>query len=645
MSLMKKINEGIERNKNLGENDIYRKFSRQFEKLFIARETPYTKEDFENMYVNDEEFEDEIMKFTKAETHTIRFCVGYTGIGKSTTIRHCFGLGMESGAFVCPQKKEVIFPSFFDGYQDIANFNLSIRIAAVCTMLENLYPDLKSLMRTYEGKKEFYDFIQRHTGFILENVNPVKAMDMEENELVLEKLNGAFEQNPYEFQANKLKFYMKKKYDLYNKLIIILDDIESLPENTQIEIIAKYLKFHECMQNTDFPDEGEYYVKILISVRPQTYRSARKNRSIEAFPVGDYPILKRKAVSLDSLFEKRFRHYTKKYAKPIGNQDTWDACYKELMNMNQAFEGQYKDMISNLCQMNIREALSSYSRVFANRFWVQRNKAKEEYFMVSAPEYCFNNINVIRALACNEEKVFWGDTDSVVPNIFLTTKEDDLSIFCLLVISYFVEKRGMEYGMNAEELGKIKVEWRNVLGSDLLIKMQRGLDFLYDNNIIFKSVLDYDISNGNNDNESKTELTNKSLLYISPRGNELFAMFSRDSVLLEMLRENVWRDYESNNFSDRCSSDLMKSGKQDEIFKDLLNYIDFLYEAERNVRAVVKLFHKEIEYKNAFGYYPIVHHLLMGVKNSMDYSGYISKSYLENKYYALKNKIDALMRT
>lgn len=464
---------------------------------------------------------------------------------------------------------------------------------------------------------------------------------MNENDLIKERLRGAYRKNSFEFQANKLKFYLKHKYNLYNQLVIILDDIESLPENKQIELIAKYLKLQECMQNTDFPNESNFYIKILISVRPQTYRIARRNRSIKAFPVGDYPILKRKAVSLDSVFEKRFNYYTEKYARPIGNKDTWDDCYKELISMNQAFDGQYKDMISNLCFMNIREALSSYSRVFANRYWVQKNKVKEEYFTISMSEYSFNNINVIRALACNEEKVFWGDTDSVVPNIFLTTKAEDLSMFCLLVICYFVDRRGIEYGVDAEEFSKIKEEWRDTLGSEILIKMQQALGFLLEQEIICKSILDLNDRDGEN---SGNFISDKSRLYISPRGDEMFAMFSRDSVLLEMLRENVWRDYENKDYSDECSSDLMKKGKQDEIFKDLLEYIDSLCEEENRIRGLAKILKREVEYESVFGNYPVVYSLLTGVKKSMEYSGYMNVSSLADRYNELNDKILSMMK-
>ncbi|MDE6852455.1 MAG: hypothetical protein K2J67_08200 [Lachnospiraceae bacterium] len=57
MGRLIKINENIERNKNLGENDIYRKFSKQFEKTLNAKEGTKTKEDFESIYVEDIELE------------------------------------------------------------------------------------------------------------------------------------------------------------------------------------------------------------------------------------------------------------------------------------------------------------------------------------------------------------------------------------------------------------------------------------------------------------------------------------------------------------------------------------------------------------------------------------------------------------
>lgn len=306
--------------------------------------------------------------------------------------------------------------------------------------------------------------------------------------------------------------------------------------------------------------------------------------------------------------------------------------------MNSAFEGKYKDMIKNLCFMNIREALASYAKVFANRFWVQKNKVKEEYFTVKSPEYSFNNINVIRALACNEEQVYWGDSsETIIPNIFLTTEDnDDNSIICLLVIQYFrKKKRGEVYGVNSETLKSVIDEWTNIFGCDLVKKFIAALEFLFERKILRKSIYDTDDIDTL---DTKMSLTNESKLYISPRGNEMYEMLGRDSVLLEMLRENVWRDFENRNYSELSSYELMREFKQKVIFRDLLDYLDYLCEVEDDVLSVIKVLKKNKDYKIAFGNTSATQILLAGVRKSLDYSGIINDEEIAKKYMLVRNK-------
>lgn len=646
MTNLKKININYEKRSLQPENDVYRKFSSQFDKLFNAEEVAKDKEEFESIYVNDNEFEKDLNKFFCSETNMEKFCIGYTGMGKTTSIRHCLNLGVSNEPILDKKRRRIVFPTFLDGYQvkDMDVFDLSNRIAAVCTKLENDNPELRNHFKTLDGKKKFYDFIYNHTSFTLENINPVKAMDMTDEELILAKLEGAYQKNHYEFQANKLKYYIKKSYDRYERLIILLDDIESLPETYQNETIRKYLKLYSCMQNTDYPSYGKYCINLLISVRPHTYRIFRNNRKIETFPISEPPIMKRKAANLEDLFQKRFDYYTKDNNVDIGNKDTWQECYDELMYMNNAFDGKYKEMIINLCFLNIREALACYSRIFANRFWVQKNKNKEEAFKLYSPEYNFNNINVIRALACGEESVFWEENDEknkIIPNLFLNTEEYDYSIYCLLVINYFKRKKLEEdYGINAIEIKDIKKEWNNIFGKDISKKLIVSLKYLFEKKILRKSIKDID--------DIKTldkgiSVNNDSRLYISSRGTELFEMFGRDSVLLELLRECVWRNYENRDYSELSSNDLMLQGRQNEIFIDLLEYIDYLCDMEDEVLRIVYRLENIDKYKQVFGSNSVVSSLLKGVKNSLDYSGYLNDNDIKVKYYNLNQKIKNFM--
>ena len=93
MSIMVKINDKFLRYLGVGESDIYRKFSEQFDNLFNAEEVAKDEDEFEEMYVSDDDFEDQIEQFRTSKKDIVKFCVGYTGIGKTTSIRHCFDLG------------------------------------------------------------------------------------------------------------------------------------------------------------------------------------------------------------------------------------------------------------------------------------------------------------------------------------------------------------------------------------------------------------------------------------------------------------------------------------------------------------------------------------------------------------------------
>lgn len=645
MANMYKINRNTKRNFEIGESDIYRKFSEQFDNLFNSEEMAKDEKEFEEIYVMDKDFEDQIEVFRNSYIDMVKFCVGYTGIGKTTSIRHCFNLGVSREVHINSEKRELVFPTFLDGYQidNIERFDLSKRISAVCTELEVRHPELRELLKTQDGKTEFYEFIRRHTSFALENIDPIDAMDMGEQQLINEKLRSAYKESPFEYQANRLKFYIMKNYDKYNRLVIVLDDIESLPEKYQNDTIAAFLKFHDCMRNTDYPNNHEYYINLLISVRPHTYRIYRNNRKIETFAISEPAILKRDSVDMELLFEKRFDYYTKNNSRVIGNIETWNKCYNELLSMNRQFDGQYKNMIRNLCFMNVRQSLASYARVFANRLWVQKNKIKEESFTINSRDYAFNNINVIRALACNEEQMYWGDCESIIPNIFLSTEDDDYSIYCILVMKYFHKKKREEvYGLNAERLKSVTDEWNDIFDDNIMKKFLKALYFLFEYKILRKSINDFDDIKTLDTEES---LNDESKLYISPRGNEIYEMFGRDSVLLEMLRENAWRDYENREYDRTSSYELMRDCKQNIIFRDLLEYIDYLSEEEDNILSSIEnRLGKREKYKKLFGRTPASQFLLTGVKKSIDYSNIIARDGLIwERYTQVNDKISSIM--
>ena len=640
---MERINNRFYMNTELGESDIYRKFRYQFNQLLNSDEVAKTNDEFEELYVTDKELEDCLDEFRNSATHMIKCLVGYTGMGKSTVIRHCFSIGMRKRAVINRNRGELIFPTFLDGYQAAKNdkFDIISRVRATSSELIESYPELKDLLRTDEGKKELYAFIKNHTSFALEGINVIDRYDWDEKTLIKESLAAAESKFPFQYYANELKFCILKKYDVIKRLIIILDDIETLSEASQEDAITSFLKFFECMKNTDYPLDKNYNVNLLISVRPHTYRRQITSRRIEAFPISE-PIIKNNAVDLSELFKKRFDYYTKQDNKIVGEKESWDKCYEALQKLNSQFDGKYKEMISELCFKNARQALRYYSIVFANRFWVQKNKLRESAFMVTEADYSFNNINVIRAIACKENEVFFESEDSIIPNIMYTTENDDRSMTSLILLQYYYIKTKKDlYGLSEEKIRDTALIWKQLCGNDFLDEIRESINYLFDIKILRKSIKS---SDDGDDTDDHTKLTDDSALYISPRGAQLFYMLEQDSVLLEMMREATWRDCSIYKFNDKSSNELMSEKNQKGIFLDLLLYIEYLAEKEEMIHMHVKHQKKEELFLEVCSNTTICNRLLTGVKKSLEYSGLLSDKEIEERYLDVNKKIKNLMR-
>lgn len=642
-------------------NDIYRKFQYQFDNLLTADEIPTNDDEFEELYVDDQLFEVALNNFLKSIRNSARFCVGYTGIGKTTSIRHCLQLGISNVTRLITKsdrskdKKIIIFPAFFDGARKNVSNTLDIigRLSSVSTTLEENHPDLLNIMRTSQGREQFYKFIRNHTPSIVEIKDDFSVVDLSHEDEIKARLRHAQQEHTFEYSANKLKYYIKCKYSLYDRLVIVLDDVETLPEKEQNKVIEEYLHLFECMNNTDFPEDSEYRINLLISIRPHTLRIYQNSemsgnfRRLEAFPVATNVVLKKNAVELSQMFKKRFDYYTKCLSKPIGNKESWDESYKILMTLNESFDGKYKDMILNLCFMNIRGALAVYSEIFANRFWVQGNRLKESIFTINSQEYSFNNINVIRSIGCGNTAAFTGNGDSVIPNFFLSSEfDDDYSIYCLLVMNYFIlmsrrkePTQDITYGQSVMKLQEVRENWEKILGEECAQKLYKALIYLFVKKILRKSIEDVD-DFATMDTEDS--LDGNSRLYISPLGCELWAMLSRDSVLLEMLRECAWRDYNKrgDSYSYLSSYELLIQHEQYKIFIDLLEYIDYLREQEEKIFFVSNESFNIRLYRQSFGSSMGVQQLLRGVENSLNYSGIMNMPIVLDKFRRIRRRIE-----
>ncbi len=586
--------------------------------------------------VADEKTEKALKELFYENMDSITVLIGYQGIGKSTDIRHSYQI-MNDAIKLDKEHNTVIFPSFFRGvvsginikddsavFSDIRN-DLAKKICAVCEALEDEIPALVSDFASAAGKEKFFELFKQTNPKALANIN---SLEKENNE---QKVVNAYKNDYFIYIATKLKYYLSCPLCNYHKILIILDDIESLPDiGYQEQMVSQYMRLYSCLRNLPAMDRSDkVYIKMLLSVRPLTYRLLKKGKT----QINARNIYKLESVNLKRYFEKKYTLLPPNTRE----KEEWKNAYDILVHLSEKFEGKYANMIKRLVYMNIRETFKVYYDILGNFTWTARESLVHE----GKIEYIINNITVIRALACNGGKVYYNDIGSLIPNIFYDTTDKENLLLGLYIISYFVQKQHgiWEYGENAVSVQQICVDFQDIFGKENIKKekIMEHINYLYETGILNVSIMDQS-------EHGEDKLLESNLIHLSSKGCEIWSMLSADSVSMEMYREDFYQEYDrqANGDQFRSSYELMDLNMQ--LLAFLLVYA-MIYEFCLIEKAKIKI----AIYNGTYGKYlswfgadPIVSHLKKGVDNSVSYSGNSENTDILNRSQELDHMIDEM---
>lgn len=651
--MYKKINEiAPMRNERGARSDLYTRYKKAFDKILPLNDArPNSKKDLAT-YLPDKELDKELETIKNEENDSLSILIGYGGIGKSTSLRHFFEFVNAVPTFI-DRKTIIVFPVIFnanvinsekdESISDQIRNNLALRIDTVCTLLENEYPDLKTLFYSEKGQLDFYNYIYKTNPRVLELLPYDQRLNLSEKEEKLKKLYYAYNHDRFICSATKLKFYLGNKKCASSKLIVIVDDIEPLPYKVQVELIMQYLRFFECMRNVVNADKfKEYVVNFIISMRPHTYRILKEYRAFQAFFITRV-ICKKNMLNLAKYFRRKIEFYADNISHE--NMESWNEACRVLDILNNKFNARYSTMIKNLSLWNTRDAIELYKQVLENRVWIQRNMEKTSGFTVSEDNYVFNNITVLRAIACGHYYVYSQRENCCVPNILLNTSDKkNYSLINMYIFSLFHAESsnkdwlyGMKYRSYREIVNCFITTFPNM--KEIKNDVQVAIKYLFQKKVLRKSINDTDKIEYL---DSYKSLSDDSLLYLSPKGNEIWNMLCSDSVYLELCREDYYRDYNNPKNIKESSYELMQAGKQTLIFYDLLSLLLELLDLEY-VHVECSIQNDTIDiFKKNFGNNTMIEYLYMGVTRSIEFSGNSDNDTLAERKYLLETKIRKL---
>lgn len=620
-------------------NDIYRKFEKQFKNMDPVKNMMDPDYVDEEMYVDytHSTYNDQFDYFLSNLSHDIKFFVGFAGVGKTTFIRHYFNFKSYP---VFHRDTTLIIPEGWNGsnvlsadYKSEINKNMTNMLL---NAVEHVYMRYEDFI--LDEKEQVYKFISKSKNSIISSLSLQEVVEANKagHDIIIDKLIKSQEENPISFACSILKYVLQfHNAEKLDRVLFIVDDTETLTEDKLGHIITNYFHIWDCLKNMP---EYKVYVDLLISVRPYSYRYLKKNiKPAITPPQGifwdneSFIIRKDDIPDIKSIFIKRFEVAAKMTDKP-GNQITWKSAKEILVRIINGFDENIIEMITNLCHRDIRAITNCFLSILSNRVWCQEYCIDFEHPSIRPQDYKFDIVNAVRTLACGENSVYLGasslpvdsekhnlkkglsfdGSDIFIPNIFVNLYDKSCDILAALVMryleDYFPDDRVANYNeflTKAELINNIIQCFPQNADENKITDM---VDYLFKNRIIRKSL--YSI-----DGDDITDiLQNEDYIYYTKKGRRLMMMLGSDSVLLEIYREDIRREY-SNEESMLDAYTLKNSNKRNILYGDLISLVEEIYTNEDNY--CYKEYIKDSVFFEGKKFF-ITTKLIEGIKNSLN---------------------------
>lgn len=580
----------------------------------------YLKEN-QNEDATDSEFRQRLEGKSKAI-----FFVGFRNTGKTAYLKKYFNIENNS-PYIQHKTGQMIIPVLNVGNIEgiISSEMVLDSIRGVCEKISLEYPSARAFYEEEEIKK-FYQFILNTQAASLPELRFQEECSMTESEQKKAKIAKMQEQKKLSYYVMKFKFTVKNYCSDLKTIIFLIDNLNNISaEYTEIKkIINEYLDVFEYLKG-----DSKIKVYVVISVRPVAFRQLKTDERINAYIQMNNVIRKEHEIDSARLFEK-----IGELSQEDITVDSETASYgSNLYQLGIKFKYKYSNMIKQLCFYDVDLIIKAYERILKNETWIKNGNFRFSAGNITPKGWSFNNITCIRALACGNKKLYRNMVkeknaealDCLIPNLLYNTEEQNYGVYILYTIKFFLRNFNaeMEYGDSYIVLKDYRDIFLEIFGKNSEQKIKDVISYLYQCEILRKSIADNnDAKDSFGENVYREKIGWESKMYITSRGRKLWDMLKDDSLLLELCREDVYRERFLPEDCMKSSYDLMTEGKQDVLFNDLLFIINQVFEEELKYLKEVCKKKKQDLFVTAFGKSPLSLILLEGVSKSIQYSGY-----------------------
>ena len=585
--------------------------------------------------LNDPDAELNFQKFLDGKS-AVSFFVGFKNTGKSTYLKCMFDFYTNT-VQLQREKKRIIVPVLNAGTEEnIAPYDKTANsIKGICDKLSEEYPKTKEIY-SEAGIEKFYQYIIETKGSLLPELDFEEECSM--SELLRKKTRISRLQKEYSlsYQLLKLKFYLSAYCSDVEKMVIIIDNINKLRYDNEkkMELLRYYLEVFECLENEKLSSPKKHIqIYLIIAARPVTYRQLKNDDKINSYISSSSLIWKNNKIDTVQLFEKIGMGLKTQISVDSEVASRCNVSYREsLYRLGVKFKYKYSSMIEQLCFSDYDLMTEAYYRILSNITWVKKGSFRYSPNGIAQKGVSYTNITCIRALACGNNKLYRNNVlnenarniDCLIPNLLYNTENQNYGVFILYTMKFFLRRfnEKMEYG---DDYIVLKDYMQCVTSIFLGISEKVFIEtiaYLFKAEVLRKSVADIEGPSGElYECMDGVSIGTENKMYITSKGRRLFDMLKEDSVLLEICREDIYREIPILEDNMKSSYDLMMEGKQNILFLDLLEIIKNIFDEERGYFELACKNKKKDMFIEQFGKRPLSLTLLEGVSKSIQYSG------------------------
>lgn len=575
-------------------------------------------------YVSHEEAEDVLKDFLVGDPFMdkSRVFTGLTGSGKTTILRHVFGLETNANKATI-QGNTLIIPVDFNrsqkSAQDAILSSLRAAVQKVVDVFDIGFPDIEN--------EKFFQYIA--------NIRPdVLRLDSNQNNLTpyRERMGTFLKEMPTAFASCQLQYVMDHESCKFDLVVLIVDNVEAFMDSSAKNSSGRYLapvieafRLAECIDQRG--STTKWCFNMLIACRHHIWRimkgeyrdNSQENALLQSYVTTESPYDLVKPVEVNAIIKRREEVFSRKQIDII----KWNVAVDVVNTVLQTMDNCIGDFVMQLELKDIRKSMSKMKELILHK-GLQRKSDEEimgAFRIDSVEQFDLTRVNLIKMIGLDDKK-YYADVNSIIPNLLFNVREGDIELYPLLTLKYFLIRCGF-----------MEPAWDNPVSINLFYSKMK-LIFEFDEayfELCFKQSVHYllqhrlllrsaDQSQDEVPGLSSVELEKIEYVYVSGAAVKLWNELGNSSALFQLYLDDIWLD-ENSEYFDENGNDI----------EHCVEYLNTLRERERRIynKADNNSLRAKKEYIEAFGVTPICRQLVDGliasleaISTSIDYSSY-----------------------